>query len=454
MVRNIILIGRTGGGKSTLGNVLVNKNGEFEPVFKESGRSISKTKTIKEELVEIDIERDGSEKVKYRIIDTIGVGDTKLTPQGVLMRLAEIADRVKKEGLNQILFVTQGRFTKDEIEAYDLLSSIIFDKEVLKYTTVVRTNFPEFYDGDECEEDRRELREENAELAHILGSVNIVYVDNPPMKGLPSALRVAKETREESRKRMFTYLATRRGNYRPSNIDELDERVKDYMTNEEKLHKKMEELEKTRKEQEEKFRKDMEELRKKQAEELKRMEEQNKKDIHNAKVEGEENLRKAKSEMETQHKKDMDNLKQENKESMKDLKSSYERETQTLKSSYESQMKTFQDQSKRDREATEDLRKELREKSSSSTKAIESSVASLKVDDSKREERLTAEAKVREKELEIQEKKIDGEKERLDKLNDAKVKQINQEREDNRKKTERELEISRMNWVRKKWNGV
>src|SRR5205085_10773149 len=156
MVRNIILIGRTGGGKSTLGNVLVNKNGEFEPVFKESGRSISKTKTIKEELVEIDIERDGSEKVKYRIIDTIGVGDTKLTPQGVLMRLAEIADRVKKEGLNQILFVTQGRFTKDEIEAYDLLSSIIFDKEVLKYTTVVRTNFPEFYDGDECEEDRRE----------------------------------------------------------------------------------------------------------------------------------------------------------------------------------------------------------------------------------------------------------------------------------------------------------
>jgi AIG1 family len=440
MVRNVILIGRTGGGKSTLGNVLVNKNGEFESVFKESGRSISKTRVIKEELVEIDIERDGSEKVEYRIIDTIGVGDTKLTPQGVLMRLAEIADRVKKEGLNQILFVTQGRFTKDEIEAYDLLSSIIFDKEVLKYTTVVRTNFPEFYDKDECEEDRRELREENAELAHILGSVNIVYVDNPPMKGLPSALKVAKETREESRKRMFTYLATRRGNYRPSNIDELDERVRDYMTNEEKLHKKMEELEKSRKEQEEKFLKEMKELKEQQAKELKEMKDKADKDIENVRKEGKEELRQAKDELTKKQKEEIDELKRANKEEIRDLKDSHKQDADRIREEGKKNLETLQEQNKRDRERDKELMDDLRKKMDSSSKAVEASAASLKADDSKHEERLLAETKVRMKELEIKEKEVKGEQERLNKLNDAEVAKKNQEKEIARKKAALEQE--------------
>src|SRR4051812_8707322 len=113
--RNIILIGRTGGGKSTLGNVLVNKNDNFEEAFKESAGTSSETKKVEEKTFEVKLDEDGSEKIKYRVIDTIGIGDTTLTPQGVLIRLAEIADRVKKEGVNQILFVNKGRFTKEEI---------------------------------------------------------------------------------------------------------------------------------------------------------------------------------------------------------------------------------------------------------------------------------------------------------------------------------------------------
>jgi len=147
--RNILLIGRTGSGKSTLANVLMGEN-----KFIESAKSISVTKNIEEGVVEIDLREDGSEKIRYRVIDTIGLADTKLTPQGVLIKLAEMAGRVKKEGLNQILFVNKGRFTKEETEAYDLLSSIIFDKEVLKYTTVVRVGFPEFENQEVCDEDR------------------------------------------------------------------------------------------------------------------------------------------------------------------------------------------------------------------------------------------------------------------------------------------------------------
>jgi len=430
---NILLIGRTGSGKSTLANVLINEN-----KFNVSSGSVSETKNIEEGTFEVNLKRDGSEKIKYRVIDTIGLGDTNMTPQGVLMRLAEMASRVKREGLNQVLFVTKGRFTKEEIEAYDLLSAIIFDKDVIKYTTIVRTDFEDFEDEEICEEDREALKIENSDLAHIIRRVRVVYVDNPPLKGRSAATN--KIIREESRKRLLTHLATCEGNYRPSNIDTLDERVHEYQTNEEKLHKKLEELETIRKEEREKFLQEMAELKKKQTEELKRMEEENKKNIHNVKVEGEENLRKTKSEMETQHKNDMSNLEQKNKETMNDLKNSYEQQSQTLKSSFEGQMKNLQDQNRRDREATEDLRKELREKNSSSSKAIEASVASLKADDSKHEERLLAETRVRMKELEIKEKEVKGEQERLNKLNDAEVAKKNQEKEAARKKADLEQE--------------
>src|ERR1051325_4451564 len=69
---NIFLIGRTGNGKSTLANVLINKNDSFEEVFKESARGISKTKDFQTSEFEL-------EGTKYRVVDTIGVGDTKLS---------------------------------------------------------------------------------------------------------------------------------------------------------------------------------------------------------------------------------------------------------------------------------------------------------------------------------------------------------------------------------------
>src|SRR5262249_15042744 len=153
-----------------------------------------------------------------------------------------------------------GRFTKEEIEAYDLLSSIIFDRDVLKYTTVVRTNFNRFKKEEACADDRAKLRMENADLSHILNKVNIIYVNNPSILGLDeeedaALIEINKKTRQESRKRLLTYLATcKEGNYRPSNIDTLDERVENYRTNEQLLKEKMKELEKARKEQEAKFR--------------------------------------------------------------------------------------------------------------------------------------------------------------------------------------------------------
>ncbi|MEG7979041.1 MAG: hypothetical protein NY202_03980 [Mollicutes bacterium UO1] len=432
--RNIVLIGRTGSGKSSLGNVLINKSDNFAEVFEESGKSISATKGVKEATFEVDLDREGKEKIKYRIIDTIGIGDTKLTPQGVLMRLAEIAGRVKKEGLNQILFVTKDRFTKEEIEAYDLLSSIIFDKNVVKYTTIVRTGFPEFEEDEVCEEDRQLLREENADLAHIIRSVNIIYLDNPPINLVGSGRRVEqqitlnKEARKESRRRLLTYLATCEDTYRPDNIDTLDERVRDYATNEEKLQKEIERLEKIREEQAEKFRKEMAEMREQQEKKLKEVKEEAQKEINKAKVEGEENLRKTKNELEDKHRRDMDSLERKNKDKIDDLKGSYERETQSLKSSYESQMRTLQDQNRQAREAEERLLKQLQETKTTSASEISTALTNFKANNDE----------IRKKELDIEKEKMEREEARKDKLANAEAELMKQRRDAEKKQVERE----------------
>src|SRR5438105_795690 len=55
--KNILLIGSTRSGKSTLGNVLVNKNGDFTEVFKSSNRSGSTTRVVQKEEVEIEVSK-------------------------------------------------------------------------------------------------------------------------------------------------------------------------------------------------------------------------------------------------------------------------------------------------------------------------------------------------------------------------------------------------------------
>lgn len=427
--RNILLIGRTGSGKSTLANVLMGEN-----KFTESAKSVSATKHVEEGVFEVELDKEGKEKIRYRVIDTIGLGDTKMKPQGVLMRLAEMADWVKKEGLNQILFVNKGRFTKEEIEAYDLLSSIIFDKDVLKYTTVVRTGFPEFEDKEACDDDRGSLRMENAELAHILGAVNIIYVNNPPLKG--RAAETNREIREESRKRVLTYLGSCQKTYRPSNIDTLDERIIDYKTHEEKLKEKMKELEQARKQQEEEFRKKLADLKEEQTKELRENRRKFEEDIHKVKVESEESLRKTKNELEDKRKRDMEEQDRKNKEREREAEARHDQKIKNVEEMTEKQKKEFQEQMKQSREEADKLRKDLNEKDNSANAELIAQMKQARIDDQKREERQAKERLEFERKKEEQAQKF--ERERLAAIADSDRKA--QERHDQLRKDERERE--------------
>jgi DNA repair exonuclease SbcCD ATPase subunit len=366
--RNILLIGRTGSGKSTLANVLMG-----EDRFKESAKSVSSTKHVEEGVFEVDLDKEGNEKIRYRVIDTIGIGDTEMKPQGVLMRLAEMADWVKEEGLNQILFVTRSRFTKEEIEAYDLLSSIIFDKE--------------FEDKEACDDDRGSLRMENAELAHILGAVNIIYVDNPPLKGRNAETN--KEIREESRKRVLTYLGKCRKTYRPENIDTLEERVQDYKTHEEKLKEKMKEIEADRKRQEEEFRKQLADMKEEQKRELRENQMQFEEKLHKAKVESDEKLRTTVNDLEDNQKKKINELEEKNKDQLKQSEERGKQEIKKVKDDQERQNKSHQEDLKKQREETNKLQEKLNKKDEDSAKYL-AAMEQQRIDERARQDRLEA----------------------------------------------------------------
>jgi hypothetical protein len=258
--KRIILIGSTGNGKSTLANVLLNKNDNFEEVFKESAGSISETRNVHIEKAEINLDKDGNEKLEMIIIDTVGIGDTQLTTQGVLYRLAEATNHIE-EGLNQIFFVSGGRFTEKEEEAYRLLSSVIFDGDVVNFTTIVRTKFPNFDNSVACQKDREAMQRENTRLSNIVSSSKIIYVDNPPMIGRPRAVELAKEIRAESRQILLTHMGSCQTIYNPRNLVNLNDRIKDYMTEKERLEKEIAEKERLMKEQEQRMNKQINEAK-------------------------------------------------------------------------------------------------------------------------------------------------------------------------------------------------
>src|SRR5689334_21649615 len=81
--KTILLIGGSRKGKSALANVLLNKNGNLEEVFKESFGSVSETKKIQFEKFE-------ENNTNYLVINTPSIGDTQMSDKEKLDIISEI----------------------------------------------------------------------------------------------------------------------------------------------------------------------------------------------------------------------------------------------------------------------------------------------------------------------------------------------------------------------------
>ncbi|UZO27050.1 uncharacterized protein OCT59_019259 [Rhizophagus irregularis] len=196
-IRNLLVVGYSGSGKSTLTNVL-NDTGHLE-----GNKQIRKTKNFQKRVFKRN-------ETEYRIVDTIGIGDINLTKKQVICeKIAEVF-YLLPEGISQVLFVIDGKFSAEKASTFNLLKDFIFESGIDKYITIVRTKFSNFKNKDECTKDKENLCDENESIAKLCKS--IVYVDNPPVEisvrddDDKETIRINKRRRNQSREILLDHL--------------------------------------------------------------------------------------------------------------------------------------------------------------------------------------------------------------------------------------------------------
>ena len=128
--RNVLILGKTGAGKSTLGNKLIEQSNILEgDLFKVSYTSVLSTSAIMETSVCTTLLMNESNHYIVQVVDTVGPFDARrikihgiVTNDMIMKRLSAFIKERVPSGFNTVLFVLKlGRWTVEEQETFDLI---------------------------------------------------------------------------------------------------------------------------------------------------------------------------------------------------------------------------------------------------------------------------------------------------------------------------------------------
>ena len=143
--RNVIVVGKTGCGKSSLCNMII---GRSYKKFTSAACLSSVTKEVSHRITHF--ERKDDEPLLVAIFDTMGLFDTSMMSNlEIMKKVKQYANKYAPSGVNLILFVLkQGRFTPEEKEAFDFVAKR-FGREISGISALVITH---------CDTDSEETR--------------------------------------------------------------------------------------------------------------------------------------------------------------------------------------------------------------------------------------------------------------------------------------------------------
>ena len=126
-----ILVGMTGVGKSTLGNCIINQNGNLDQMNAPFVTSDSVAGCTRNFACE--------ETDEYTVIDTVGFGDPQFEPDFILQNLRCALNKVENK-IDCVLFVIKvGRVTREFVNFFNVIQREIFEHKCNRNFILVGT---------------------------------------------------------------------------------------------------------------------------------------------------------------------------------------------------------------------------------------------------------------------------------------------------------------------------